>query len=51
MRGLLREQGLEDAVEVDSAGVGDWHAGQPPDERATAAAARARRDAGGRRRG
>jgi protein-tyrosine phosphatase len=38
MRGLLREQGLEDAVEVDSAGVGDWHAGSPPDERATAAA-------------
>jgi protein-tyrosine phosphatase len=38
MRGLLREQGLEDAVEVDSAGVGDWHAGEPPDARATAAA-------------
>jgi protein-tyrosine phosphatase len=38
MRGLLREQGLEDAVEVDSAGTGDWHAGDPPDERATAAA-------------
>jgi protein-tyrosine phosphatase len=38
MRGLLREQGLEDKVEVDSAGVGDWHAGQAPDERAAAAA-------------
>jgi protein-tyrosine phosphatase len=38
MRGLLREQGLEDAVEVDSAGTGDWHAGSPPDARATAAA-------------
>ena len=38
MRGLLREQGLEDAVEVDSAGVGDWHAGEPPDARATEAA-------------
>ena len=38
MRGLLREQGLEDSVEVDSAGTGDWHAGAPPDERATAAA-------------
>ncbi|MEH6790520.1 low molecular weight protein-tyrosine-phosphatase [Parasphingorhabdus sp.] len=25
---------------VDSAGTGDWHAGQPPDERAQAAAAR-----------
>jgi protein-tyrosine phosphatase len=39
MRGLLREEGLEDVVEVDSAGTGDWHAGSPPDARATAAAA------------
>ena len=38
MRGLLREQGLGDAVEVDSAGTGAWHAGSPPDARATAAA-------------
>src|SRR5215207_9870828 len=38
MLGLLREQGLEDAVEVDSAGTGDWHVGAPPDARATAAA-------------
>jgi protein-tyrosine phosphatase len=38
MRALLREQGLEHAVEVDSAGTGDWHAGSPPDARATAAA-------------
>jgi protein-tyrosine phosphatase len=38
MRSLLRRQGLEDAVEVDSAGIGDWHAGDPPDARATAAA-------------
>jgi protein-tyrosine phosphatase len=38
MRGLLREQGLEGAVEVDSAGIGDWHAGEPPDARATEAA-------------
>ena len=38
MRALLREQGLEDAVEVDSAGTGDWHRGDPPDARATAAA-------------
>ena len=27
-------------VEVDSAGTGDWHVGQPPDPRARAAAAR-----------
>jgi protein-tyrosine phosphatase len=38
MRSLLREQGLEDAVEVDSAGTGDWHLGSAPDSRATAAA-------------
>jgi protein-tyrosine phosphatase len=38
MRGLLREQGLENVVEVDSAGTGDWHVGDPPDRRATAAA-------------
>ena len=38
MRALLREQGLEDAVEVDSAGTGGWHIGDPPDARATAAA-------------
>jgi protein-tyrosine phosphatase len=38
MRSLLREQGLEEAVEVDSAGTGDWHTGSAPDARATAAA-------------
>jgi low molecular weight protein-tyrosine phosphatase len=40
MRHLLREQGLEDEIEVDSAGTGSWHAGNPPDERATEAARR-----------
>jgi protein-tyrosine phosphatase len=38
MRGLLREEGLEDVVEVDSAGTGAWHLGDPPDARAAAAA-------------
>jgi protein-tyrosine phosphatase len=38
MRHLLREEGLEDAVELDSAGTGDWHVGHAPDPRATAAA-------------
>ena len=38
MRHLLREHGLEDAVEIDSAGTGDWHVGQPPDARAMGAA-------------
>jgi low molecular weight protein-tyrosine phosphatase len=39
MRQLLRDQGLADVVLVDSAGIGSWHIGDPPDERATAAAA------------
>jgi protein-tyrosine phosphatase len=38
MRSLLREQGLEDRIEVESAGTGGWHAGEPPDARATEAA-------------
>jgi protein-tyrosine phosphatase len=38
MRRLLREQTLEDVVQVDSAGTGAWHLGDPPDARATAAA-------------
>jgi protein-tyrosine phosphatase len=39
MRTLVREAGLEDRIELDSAGTGSWHVGSPPDERATAAAA------------
>ena len=31
---------LEGEIEVDSAGTGGWHAGEPPDARATAAARR-----------
>ena len=38
MRRSSREQGLEDAIEVDCAGTGGWHVGDPPDRRATAAA-------------
>ena len=40
MRHVLREEGLEDSIEVDSAGTGGWHVGAPPDERATEAAGR-----------
>jgi protein-tyrosine phosphatase len=40
MRHLVREAGLEDAIEIDSAGTGGWHVGSPPDERATDAAQR-----------
>ncbi len=38
LRAKLEAAGLG-AIEVDSAGTGDWHVGSPPDERATAAAA------------
>jgi protein-tyrosine phosphatase len=38
MRRLVAEAGLDGAVDVQSAGIGDWHAGEPPDERAAAAA-------------
>jgi protein-tyrosine phosphatase len=37
MRGLLRAEGLERVVAIDSAGTGGWHAGDPPDSRAVAA--------------
>jgi protein-tyrosine phosphatase len=40
MRRLVADAGLDGAVEVASAGTGGWHAGEPPDARATAAAAR-----------
>ena len=38
MRGLVREAGLESEFEIDSAGTGSWHKGDPPDRRATEAA-------------
>jgi protein-tyrosine phosphatase len=38
MRALLRGQGIDGRIELDSAGTGNWHAGDPPDERAVAAA-------------
>ena len=39
MRGLVAEAGLEEKIEIESAGTGDWHVGHPPDERSVAAAA------------
>jgi len=39
MRHKLRDAGLGDDVDVESAGTGSWHVGHAPDERATAAAA------------
>jgi protein-tyrosine phosphatase len=38
MRSLVAQAGLEDSIELDSAGTGAWHVGSPPDERATEAA-------------
>ena len=37
-RHLVEEQGLQHLVEIDSAGTGAWHVGEPPDHRATATA-------------
>jgi low molecular weight protein-tyrosine phosphatase len=39
MAHLLERDGLTGAATIDSAGTGGWHAGSPPDERATSAAA------------
>ena len=38
MRSLVSEAGLEDEIELDSAGTGSWHVGSPPDPRASATA-------------
>ncbi|HGL4258232.1 low molecular weight protein-tyrosine-phosphatase [Burkholderia dolosa] len=38
MRHQIEAAGLADRIEVDSAGTGDWHVGEPPDSRAQAAA-------------
>ncbi len=34
LENVLRREGLQSEVFVDSAGTGHWHAGSPPDERA-----------------
>ncbi len=35
---MVQRAGLEDTIEVDSAGTGAWHVGEPADERAAASA-------------
>jgi protein-tyrosine phosphatase len=35
MRHLVKEAGLEDRIQVDSAGTGDWHIGEARDPRST----------------
>lgn len=32
-RGLVQKEGLQDEIKVDSAGITDYHAGEPADER------------------
>lgn len=46
---VLRREGLEREVKVDSAGTGDWHAGFPPDNRAIQSAERRGLDISGQR--
>jgi protein-tyrosine phosphatase len=38
MRALVRDAGLEGRIELESAGTGGWHVGDPPDRRAVSAA-------------
>jgi protein-tyrosine phosphatase len=38
MRALVDEAGMQQSIELDSAGTGAWHVGSPPDARAVAAA-------------
>ena len=40
MQQLITARGLDSRFEVDSAGIGGWHEGEPPDRRARKAAAR-----------
>lgn len=40
MQNLVDERGLNDVIELDSAGTGGWHVGHSPDPRATEAARR-----------
>ena len=49
MRHRVLQSSLADEVELDSAGTGDWHVGQPPDPRAIECARRHGVDIGGLR--
>lgn len=40
MRHLVEEEGIVDSLELDSAGTGGWHVGDPPDARSREAARR-----------
>jgi protein-tyrosine phosphatase len=49
LRARIAAADMEARVSVDSVGTGDWHAGDPPDPRAVATAARHGVDIGGLR--
>ena len=49
LRMLVAQAGLEHKIEVDSAGTGAWHIGEPPDPRALNAAAARGIDLSGQR--
>ena len=40
MNKIIQDKGLEGSIKVDCAGTGDWHIGEPPDQRSLLAAAR-----------
>lgn len=44
LRELVHDVGLEEKLEIDSAGTGSWHIGQPPDRRVQTVARRRRID-------
>ena len=50
MRALVERERLTEEVEVDSAGTGAWHVGEPPDRRSREAAKRRGLRVGGRAR-
>lgn len=50
MRKLVERDGLSRHIEIDSAGTGDWHVGEPPDKRSVLAAKKRGITLGGRAR-
>ena len=50
MRALVNEAGMEDRIQLESAGTGAWHVGSPPDRRASEAASARGVELGGRAR-
>ena len=46
-RKLLQEEGLDNVIEIDSAGTHGYHVGEPPDRRAFPITERIRRRLGG----